>query len=256
MTSSDMESKPALSTSEFYDELIKIDFSKEGPRSRMYSVGLDPIVLMGAISLGNVLTSISSSDGDVSHVKENPAAAAADNSASSRHFSLHSDGIYLPKVPEIVVLHCVNPGTSEIPTIFVDTKDIIDTLESIDRLDEAKEYDHVFRNKEGTDFVRPLVEMNPKSGESVMNVAIGSPQCHLQPAAGSSRTQAEANAFYDLLDEIAAEDAAVLPHTWEKNDAVVFDNLRLVHGRGLPEHKTLEISDIQRHLHRIWLSRK
>ena len=37
--------------------------------------------------------------------------------------------------------------------------------------------------------------------------------------------------------------------------AVVFDNLRLIHDRGLPEHKKLEVSDTQRHLHRIWLSR-
>jgi alpha-ketoglutarate-dependent taurine dioxygenase len=245
-----------LSTGQFYEELARVDFSQEGPRIRTFSVDLDPVAFIGSLSVGNVLTPIASSDGIVSHVRENPLASTADNSGTSRYFSLHTDGKYLPEVPEMVVLHCVNPGTSEIPTVFVDTKDIIDTLQDIDRLDEAKEYDLIFRNKDGLDFIRPLLEINPKNGEPVMNIAIASPQCHLRPLADSGRTQADADKFYALLEKIAEEDISTLPHTWRKNDAVVFDNLRLVHGRGLPEHKMLEISDFQRHLHRIWLSRK
>lgn len=256
MQSLDARGAEPVSTSQFYEELTRVDFSEEGPRIRTFSVDLDPVAFIGSLSVGNVFMPIASSDGTVSHVRENPLASAADNSATSRYFSLHTDGKYLPEVPEMVVLHCVDPGTSEIPTVFVDTKDIIDTLQGIDRLDEAKEYDLVFRNKDGIDFVRPLLEINPKNGEPVMNIAIASPQCHLRPLADSDRTQANANKFYDLLEKIAEADIPTSLHIWKKSDAVVFDNLRLVHGRGLPEHKTLETSDFQRHLHRIWLSRR
>ena len=245
-----------ISTSQFYEELTRIDFSEEGPRIRTFSVDLDPVAFMGHVSVGKVLTPIASSDGTVSHVRENPLASAGDNSATSRYFSLHTDGKYLAEVPEMVVLHGVDPGTSEIPTVFVDTKDIIDTLQGIDRLDEAKGYDLIFRNKDGVDFVRPLLEVNPNNGEPVMNIAIASPQCHLRPLAGSGRPQADADQFYDLLERIVEEGINTTSHTWRKNDAVVFDNLRLIHGRGLPEHKILQTSDFKRHLHRIWLSRK
>ncbi len=115
----------------------------------------------------------------------------ADNSGTSRYFSLHTDGIYLQKAPEMVVLHCIDPGTSEIPTVFVDTRDIINVLQASGRLDEAKDYELVFRNKEGIDYVRPLLEMSPKSGEPVMNIALASPKCHLRPNVNGSRAQAE-----------------------------------------------------------------
>jgi alpha-ketoglutarate-dependent taurine dioxygenase len=245
-----------LSTSAFYEELIGIDFNQEGPRIRTYSVELDPASLIGSLSVSNVLMSIESSDGAVSHVRDNPAAGTADNSASSRYFFLHTDGKYLQEVPEMVVLHCVDPGTSEIPTVFVDTKDIMDVLQKTDRLDEARGYEFIFRNKGGINFVRPLIEINPVNSESVMNIAVGSPQCHLRPQDDSDRTQREADEFYDLLEAIVEEDVPIASHTWRRNDAVVFDNSRLIHGRGLAEHKSLEISDVQRHLHRIWLSRK
>lgn len=252
----DERNKGPLTSFEFAEELSVIDFSQEGPRIRAYKVELDPISFMGFITLGNVLSPISSSDGPVSHVRENPLASLADNSATSKYFSLHTDGKYLPNVPEMVLLHCINPGTSEIPTVFVDTKDIIEKLQEIERLDEAKEYDLVFRNKDGVDFIRPVLETNPKNGEPVMNVALASPQCQLVPAINSTKTASDAKNYYDLLDKIAEDDIPTFAHIWEQDDAVVFDNLRLIHGRGLPEHKILQTSDFQRHLHRIWLRRR
>lgn len=244
-----------LSTSEFCEELTGIDFSKEGPRIRSYKVDLEPITFIGTLSLSTMLIPIESSDGVISNVRENPGANAADNSASSGYFSLHTDGKYLPVVPEMVILHCVDPGNSEIPTVFVDTKDILDVLQDTDRLEEAKLYDLIFRNKDGIDFVRPLMEANPINGEPVMNIAIASPQCHLRPRDEGDKPQGDADKFYELLEEIVEQHTPAVSHAWQNNDVIVFDNLRLIHGRGLPEHKLVETSDAQRHLHRIWLSR-
>lgn len=246
----------SLSTGEFYEELTRIDFSAEGPRIRTYSVDLDPAAFIGSLSVSNELVSVSSSDGAVSHVRENPVASAADNSASSRYFSPHSDGIYLPEVPGIVVLHCVDPGSSGIPTVFVDTKDIIGALADHERLEDAKDYEFIFRNKQGLDFARPLIEVSPTTGEPVMNSAIATPQCLLHPVAASGKTQEDADALSSLLEEIVTEEVPIESHTWQRDDAVVFDNVRLIHGRGLSEHKFLQTSDVQRHLHRIWLARK
>lgn len=245
-----------LSNEDFYVALTGIDFRNEGPRLRVLCAYLEPVSFLGSVSMGDTFTPIASSDGYVSHVRENAEAATDDNSASSRYFSLHTDGKYLPKVPEVVILHCVDPGTTEIPTVFVDTKDIMEVLRVTDRLEEARGYDLVFRNKDGVEFVRPLIETNPTNGEQVMNIAIGSPQCHLRPHYDNGRSQEDADHFYGQLEKITEQDIPKLSHQWKKNDAIIFDNLRLIHGRGLPEHKTLTISDIQRHLHRIWLNRK
>jgi alpha-ketoglutarate-dependent taurine dioxygenase len=245
-----------LSTEQFCQELAGIDFREEGPRIRTYGVDMDPELMLGALVASDELEPITSSDGLISHVRENPSAHAADNSGSSRYFSLHTDGQYLPTVPEMAVLYCVDPGTSEIPTVFVDTKDILAILQRRDLLQQARGYEHVFRNKHGRDFVRPLIETKPGSDELVMNVALASPQCHLRPVEGSDRTQQDADTFYNLLQEIAEQDIATQSHTWRQNDAVVFDNQRLVHGRGLPEQRDLDTSDSERHLLRMWIRRR
>ncbi|OGI95456.1 hypothetical protein A2917_02765 [Candidatus Nomurabacteria bacterium RIFCSPLOWO2_01_FULL_42_17] len=245
----------SMSTKKFYEELIKIDFSKEGPRLKIFDVDLDAESFIKLLSESEILTPIASSDGIISHVKESPEAGASDYSRSSRYFGLHTDGQYLTKVPEIVVLHCVDAGTSDIPTVFGDTKDIIDILRNTSQLEEAKEYEFLFRKKEGLEFVRPLLEKRYQNDELIMNIAVASPKCCLRPLPGSSKTQEDADKFYDLLGEIAEKNLKIIPHTWKKNSAIVFDNLRLIHGRGLLEHKNLGTHDIQRHLHRIWVSR-
>ncbi len=203
----------SMSTRKFYEELTKVDFSKEGPRLKIFDVDLDAESFTKLLSESKVLIPIPSSDGVVSHVRENPAAEASDYSRSSRYFGLHTDGQYLPAVPEIVILHCANAGTTEIPTVFADTKDIIDVLGSTDRLEEAKEYEFVFRNKKGLEFVRPLLETRPPNSELIMNIAIASVKCCLRPLPGSSKTQEEADKFYDLLGQIAEQNLKIILHT-------------------------------------------
>ena len=126
----------SISTQKFFEELTEIDFSKEGPRLKIFDVDLDIESFVRLLSESKVLVPIASSDGIISHVKENPEADISDYSRSSRYFLLHTDGQYLPAVPEIVILHCVDAGATEIPTVFADTKDIIDILRSTDRLSD------------------------------------------------------------------------------------------------------------------------
>ena len=245
----------SISTQKFYEELGRIDFSKEGPRIKIFDVDLDTDSFVKLLSENKILKPIASSDGVISHVRENPEASVSDYSRSSRYFGLHTDGQYLPEVPEIVILHCADPGKSEIPTVFADTHDIIEVLRKNNQLEEAKEYEFIFVNKKGAEFIRPLLETRSSNNELIMNIAIASPKCRLRPLSGSRKTQEDADRFYELLGEIAEKNLKIISHTWKKNNAVVFDNLRLIHGRGLPEHKNLDVSDAQRHLHRIWLSR-
>lgn len=94
-----------LSTEQFCQELAGIDFREEGPRMRTYGIDMDPELMLGALVTSDELEPIASSDGLISHVRENPSAHAADNSGSSRYYSLHTDGQYLPTVPEMAVLY-------------------------------------------------------------------------------------------------------------------------------------------------------
>lgn len=244
-----------LTAERFSRELVTTNFNVDGPRIRVYGVNMDAESMLEAIAHNDGLELISSSDGLISHVKDNPNAHIADNSGSSRYFSLHTDGQYLPTIPEMAVLYCVDPGTSEVPTVFVDTKDILDVLRDTGRIHETESYEHVFRNKYGQVFIRPLVEINPGTSEPVMNVALASPQCHLRPIEGAGATQQDADNFYDLLQEIAEQQIIPQLHAWRENDAVVFDNRRLIHGRGLVANKNMDISDASRHLLRVWIRR-
>lgn len=246
-----------LSTTAFYQELAAIDFTKEGSRLRVFNVDLDPSNLVSLINEGNSLAVVKSSDGAISNVKEILGSNPLDNSQSSRYFLLHTDGQYLPKVPEMVILYCVHPGISEMPTVFIDTQAILRILQKSDKLQEAQEYVFVFKNKKGLEFRRNLIEQHPTTQELLMNIAIASPQCHLEPLPTSNKHQNDADEFYQLLGEIVQQHLLYITHDWKKNDLVVFDNLRLVHGRGLPKHTPTQVAaDQQRHLYRIWLSHK
>ncbi len=248
--------KESLSTAGFLKELDNIDFAKEGPRIRKFSVELDPNELERLINENSSLSMVESSDGFISNVRETPNANPLDHSKSSGYFLMHTDGQYLPKVPEMVVLHCVDPGTSEMPTVFLDTQDILDILKKNNKLDEAQEYQFVFKNKKGIEFRRPLIEGHPITKEPLMNIAIASPQCRLEVLPTSSKTQENADEFYKMIGETVEKELKYTPYTWKKNDTIVFDNLRLVHGRGMSENSNPSSVDNQRHLYRIWLNHK
>lgn len=242
-----------LSTDSFYKELSNIDFRENGPRIRTFSVDLEPRRLVELVSANTKFTMIESSDGVISHVKETLHANPLDNSKSSGYFVLHTDGNYLEKVPEIVILHCIDPGKSEMPTVFLDTEELLNLLKVENKLDEAKEYQFVFKNKKGIEYRRPLVEEHSITGELLMNIAIASAQCHLEASLESTKTQIDADRFYELLGTLVEKKLTRIPFYWKKNDVVVFDNLKLIHGRGLPEQNHTEFVDTERHLCRMWL---
>ncbi|MEI8224016.1 MAG: TauD/TfdA family dioxygenase [bacterium] len=246
-----------LSTAEFYGKLANVDFSLPGPRLKVFSVDFNPGEFERLVNTSYLLTPVENSDGVVSHVRETPGSHKLDHSRSSNYFLLHTDGNYLKKVPEMVILHCAHPGNSDTPTILADTKEIIDALRDLGKLDEAKEYQFVFKNKNNIEFRRPLIEQRSSNGELLMNIAIESPQCYLEPLPRTNKTETEAAQFYDLINTLAKEKLDYIVHHWKKNDLIVFDNLRLIHGRGLKnDNLNLDISDNERHLHRIWLNRQ
>jgi alpha-ketoglutarate-dependent taurine dioxygenase len=241
----------SYSIEQFVRELSEIDFVKD-PRPKIFRKVNFSIPEFTDSVTENGFAIVHSSDGTVSHVIESQS-EGLDNSHASGYFGFHTDGQYLPHVPHLVILHCKEEGDGDIPTIFSDSNDIIEILRIYNKLHEAHEYEFVFKDRHGIEHTRPILEPHVLTGEAVMNIALGSAQCRLQPVSGSIKTEAEANDFYQLLSEIAARIPSHL-HTWQKGDTIVFDNQRLLHARGYPQSE--KKSGAKRHLYRIWLNKK
>lgn len=244
-----------MNTSDFYTSLMRADFADQ-PVQVFDGVEFDEKTFLELLESSNDWKIISSSDGPVSHVFEDPMGDAMDHSHTSNYFGLHTDGQYLDEVPPICLLYCADAGSGGTPTVFGDSRLLVKKLEEKGMLELAQEFDFIYTKKEGKEFRRPLIEKNPVNGELVMCVATKSPPIQVVPKQGSMKTQQEADAFFDELSELAESTLELSVHEWKTGQVVAFDNVSLIHGRGLAEQKDQQITDANRHLVRIWLARK
>lgn len=240
-----------MTTEEFINSLKILDLQKEP--FRVFEIdSFEPDKFTALIGASNDFVIEPSSDGLVSQVFEDRYAAAQDNSRTSRYFCLHTDGQYLPRIPLMALLYCVDPGTANIPTVFADSQEMVRALSEINLLDTAKEFDFIYIKKEGKEYRRPLIEKHLITGEDAMCVVTVSAPIRLVPRVGSTKTLRDAEVFYNELSELAQRVLTLTPHYWQSNQMVVFDNVRLLHGRDLSNRASAK--DDKRHLIRIWLN--
>lgn len=198
---------------------------------------------------------LESSDGPVSHVFEDPRADTKDHSHTNKYFGLHTDGQYLDEVPPQCLLYSVDAGSGNTPTVFADSRHLVQELYRTGAIEDAMQFDFVYTKKEGARFRRPLIEINPLTGEEVMCVVGRSGPIRLVPSHESLKTEKEGDSFLDELSQLAASSLELVVHHWRTQQMVAFDNLSLVHGRGLSERE--EVSpDTRRHLIRMWVGRE
>jgi alpha-ketoglutarate-dependent taurine dioxygenase len=192
---------------------------------------------------------VNSTEGPISEVFESGASEALDHSRSSLGLGFHKDGQYHPQLPPIVILHCVDAGDGSIPTTFIDTRTVLTRIAADGRAGEARDYNFVYIRRDGSHHRRPLVETHPYTGDAVINVSLDD-RCYLEPA-HARRSMTEAAAFYRYLGERARE-VPLIAHHWTSGDTLLFDNVALAHGRGVPGMETRRGLGC-RHLVRVWV---
>jgi hypothetical protein len=205
---------------------------------------------VGAMAGSSTWEVVASTDGLVAVVKEEPSADRLDFSRKSGYFGLHTDGT--TRIPEIVMLHCVDPGNDPevFPTVFADTREMIRTMRERGQGGLMDGVIFRYNQRNGAVHRRPLIQPHPVTGEDIMNIGL-TPECGLEPAEGSGISPAEADALYAELVELG-QDSLSLVHHWKAGELVAYDNVAYVHGRGLsPDIQP----DATRTMHRTWLSR-
>lgn len=240
-----------LSTEEFVDLLKGPEFRQSGFWQRL-PVDFHDESFLRSIASSPFETVESTDEGAISVVKEALGYHERDFSRKSGFFGLHTDGMYYPQVPEIGILYCVDAGSGSFPTVFVDTRQLVEVMSRTIGIGKLQELDMIYTRKTNVKYPRPLLEPHPYTGEFVMNIGL-TPQCRLVPKEGSSMTQEEADSLYRQLVQLSEGNLTIV-HIWRDNDLVVFDNAVYVHGRGLPSGQTLQ-GDSERELKRIWLTR-
>jgi alpha-ketoglutarate-dependent taurine dioxygenase len=250
------EQPQPISTREFIQEIIASD-PRRGKGLHIYTVEFDAEHFVSLINHEDSPYKIlPSSDGPIATVQETASDTSqpVDFSHQSRFFDLHKDGLYYTHVPPLALLHCKDPGTEAIPTFFVDTRQIVEQLtnEELERLDR---HELVYNKKDGTEHIRLVVLPHTQTGESV--ITLGSTRTYIRPKEEylptiSSRDTARVmHKVFELADT-----AMVHEHTWGRNDLVIFDNERYVHGRGVSHRANAEVQDTRRELTRVWLAKK
>jgi alpha-ketoglutarate-dependent taurine dioxygenase len=175
-----------------------------------------------------------SSGGAVSCVEDRN--VSQDYSANAKPFALHTDGLAYERPPQFVLLYCESPGTRQVPTFFLDTARLLARLRRLEpsSFEILQRLDQAFIGRCGTEYRRPMIEINPLDGTEVMNVTFG--RAYLRPArhvdgTGCEPHQAETvMAFRKVL--CLADEMGLFSHTWSRGDLLVWDNYRFIHGRG------------------------
>ncbi len=238
-----MSGSGEILSTEAFCEWMDINGSNVG--AEVLKVRFDPKEFVDRMAQSQRLQIIPSSDGPVSDVQGG--AHETDQSKSSQSFDLHTDGRSLVVPPKIVLLHCEQAGKTAIPTILTDTRAAVDALCSEDIACLA-ELDNIFLSRDGEEYPCPLIEKTPK-GEWYSNFAS---RGYIRPRKGQDISRIPAIASYvpavdRLLDQFKR---LTTDHIWERDDMLVFDNHRYIHGR-----RSASV-DPERHLHRSWLHPK
>ena len=177
---------------------------------------------------------LKNSDGELSVVvnKGRP----RDYSSNGEVFDAHTDGLYYERPPQFALLYCLQSGQKQVPTFFIDTTNLIEILSESEpsALAVLRDLDQVFVARDGREYRRPVIEINPIDGNEVMNITLG--RAYLRPAVAQSTGKREPHqhetiaAFQRLLARLP--EARSLVHAWSPGDLLLWDNHRFIHGRG------------------------
>jgi len=193
------------------------------------------------------LRPIVSRNGILSHVKHGP--DPEDHSARTDFFDYHCDGAYLERLPDICVLYCVQSGSFEIPTHFVDTRTVVKSIlkrgvdpRALSLIEQS------YKSRFGNLQHRKILGRHPRSGELVLHcsVGVGKLKCP-KNRFGVSLDEEELTNLWLLIQEEIRSSPAVVEH-WTKGKLVVWDNHTYLHGR------LTNLTDLNRELVRLWLS--
>ncbi len=237
------ENETTLSTEGF------VQWLKENHRQcslELLKVHFDPDLFLSEMEGIDELSILRSNDGLIAEVIHGE--DQNDKSRDSTKFDLHTDGAYYERPPQFVILHCVDPGTTNIQTIFADTRSALEALEIKD-IDLLKTLDYTYIGRQGKEYQQPVVEPHFESGKLISNITA---RGYVKPSVAKQKLHElpgmfdYVQAFQRFLSQLEKE--TVYRHTWKKDDLVIFDNHRFLHGR------ESEGIDKKRHLYRIWLS--
>jgi alpha-ketoglutarate-dependent taurine dioxygenase len=235
-----------LSTEEYLERSAAV--SANDSLLSIESVALDCDAFAERISYVAPLRIVQSSDGVVSTVQDSDS-TGRDFSRQSGVFELHTDGLYHHWVPDLVLLYCISAGNSGIPTTFVDTHLVMKALAATGRASALDEIEMVYTGRDGGEYPRSLVEAHPLTAKSIINLGA---RVYFRSKAGSALSgKGVVQVMHEFFEQL--DSAPRYTHHWAKGDAVLFDNLRYVHGRGVSTVSGHGRCD--RQLKRVWLAR-
>jgi len=168
--------------------------------------------------------------------------------AESGLTALHTDGLYCTQIPDYGLLYCVDVGKQSIPTVFLDSSQIVAELRARGTLRTLEQLVGVYGNESGQ-VTHDIVGVHPRTKKPILqlgasglteNVTVKTPS-----ALGRKEISESLGVVYSLL-----ETAECRVHRWTRGDVVVFDNHRMLHARGQGTR------DKERRLLRIWMSRR
>src|ERR1700730_8937572 len=129
-------------------------------------------------------------------------------------FPMHTDGAHRLQPPRFVVLVCMSPGTSPVPTTLIRFRDLKVTASERARLEAA-----------------PFLVRNGR--RSFYSTICSASRMFIRYDAGCMMPQGpESEASVKLIAHRAREVGPTLVH-WRTGDVLVIDNWTVLHGRGL-----------------------
>ena len=168
-----------------------------------------------------------------------------DASRQTAFLDWHIDGHYHNPPPRFVLLHCINPGTEDIPTQFVDVHAVMSKISGDVALVLNKlRINYIDKGSKLYPQTEPLLSMH---GLNLSSRAYVDPiSTEVLTEIPSLRQQTEA--LYQLYKTM--DDNVCLEHHWKKHDIVIFDQSRIIHRRvGIGKTQG---NDYERKLTRMW----
>ncbi len=162
-----------------------------------------------------------------------------DCSDRTEYFDWHSDGLYHPKPPRFVLLHCLNPGAGLVNTELAAVSLVLDQI-SEDSLNTLYKSRSNYIGHGGC-FNHPII----KDG-GILLASRGyispPPDLYLEGQPTIRDTADAMSELYCLLDDNA------IAYEWSAGDTLVFDQYRYLHRRNS------QIIDKDRKLVRMWFN--
>ena len=147
----------------------------------------------------------------------------------------HTDGLYSKRIPDYVVFYCDQRGTHDCPTIFADTRVVIEEIRRRGLFETYRQLQITY-NFDESEITLPLISDHPISGQPVLHIAANYAR-HKHHA-----TEEAIHEVYEIMEK-----AIVREHSWREGDLILFDNHVFVHRRKAC------VSDSNRKLIRLWL---